>query len=59
MVDSNEMQKVYARLMDYSRKCEQNEAVNTLENKKSVTVRYPGGHILIGKTLRMLKRVFD
>lgn len=59
VVDSNEMQKVYARLMDYSRKCEQNEAVNTLENKKSVTVRYPGGHILIGKTLRMLKRVFD
>ncbi|MBQ8711212.1 MAG: hypothetical protein IJ551_00065 [Prevotella sp.] len=35
------------------------QAVNTLANDPSVPVRFPGGHRLIAKTLRLLKIVTD
>ena len=59
IVDYDGISKVYSRLKDYSQKCEKQQAINTLANDSSVPVRFPGGHRLIGKTLRLLKIVTD
>ena len=59
VVDYDEMCKVYDRLKDYSKKCEEDQPVTTLASDNSRKVRYPGGHILIGKTLRLLQRVLE
>ncbi len=53
------MSKVYDRLKDYARKCENEQSVNTLQNPSGVSVRHPNGHLYIGKTLRLLKRVCE
>jgi hypothetical protein len=57
--DYKEMSKVYDRLKDYARKCENEQSVNTLQNPSGVSVRHPNGHLYIGKTLRLLKRVCE
>lgn len=59
IVDYDEMSQVYSRLKDYSKKCENNQAVGSLANDSNVKVRFPGGHRLIGKSLRMLSRIMD
>ena len=59
IVDYDGISKVYSRLKDYSQKCEKKQAVNTLANDSSVPVCFPGGHRLIAKTLRLLKRVCE
>ena len=59
VVSWDDMCDVYARLKDYSTKCEKKQSINTLANDSKVPVRFPGGDRLIGKTLRLLDRICD
>ena len=53
------MRKVNDRLKDYAQKCEQGQPVSTLANDLKIEVRYPDGHRVIGKTLRLLQRICE
>lgn len=57
LVDYDGMCEVSGRLKDYSAQCEANQPVNNLANDSKVPVRFPGGHLLIGKTLRILDAI--
>jgi hypothetical protein len=59
VVDYDRMCKIYSDLSAYAQKCEQELPVGTLANDSNVPVRNPDGHILIGKTLRLLKRICE
>lgn len=59
IVSWDDMCDVYARLKDYSTKCQKKQPINTLANDSKVQVRFPGGDRLIGKTLRLLDRICD
>ncbi len=59
VVDYKGMCEVYSRLKEYSQLCEQNQTRYKLANNSNVPVRFPGGHRLIAKTLRLLKIVTD
>ena len=54
ITDYDGLLAVNNRLKDYSKKCESSQPINTLANDQKVQVRYPGGHRLIAKTLRLL-----
>lgn len=57
--DFNKMCKVYEDLKVYTEKCKNKQPVNTLAHPSEVSVRHPAGHQLMGKTLRLLKRVCE
>ena len=59
VVDYDKMCDINKKLKDFAKKCEQDQPVSTLANDPSKKVRYPDGHIFIGKTLRLLKRICE
>lgn len=57
MVDYDGMCEVADRLRAYSAKCENKQPINNLSSDASVPVRFPGGHMLVSKTIRLLEKL--
>lgn len=59
VTDWNGMCNVYKRLLQFQDDSDKGNTINTLANAPGVGVKFPGGCILIDKTIRLLKLICE